>query len=106
MSEYHPFAEARPIAQYAGQAGHELGGQALTPAAYQALAQSRSSGIPCELVATGQWVYDDGRRFLELRVTREYIEATSDMRHHDGRLRWLCPRCGLFDGRHTKACDL
>lgn len=103
---YERFAPPRKLEQYVGQAGLEMGGLALSPAAFAALAESKTTGIPCELAVIGRW-FDDKRTFLDFGVTTTYIEATTDYRYDRDahRLRLLCPLCGLKDGRHAKGCD-
>lgn len=39
-----------------------------------------------------------------VRVTRDFIEATTDYRWTNGIARLTCPICGLLDGKHTKGC--
>lgn len=95
----------RRVSEYVGQPGHEVGQQLLSPAAYQAIADAKSSGRPCELVVTGMFTYPDGRRYLDLGVDRAYIEATTNHRHSEGRLRYLCPYCDRWDDKHTKSCE-
>jgi hypothetical protein len=104
---YERFAPSRPLSQYVGQAGLEQHGLALSPSALSALAESKSSDLPCELVVIGAWVRGDGMRYLDFGVPTDYIEATTDYRYdHDAkRLRLICPLCDLKDGRHTKGCD-
>lgn len=103
-TEYHPFSPPRPVAQYAGQAGPH-NGQALDANAYAALATSKVKGGPCELVVRGEYVRDDGVRFLDFAIDPVWLELNSNYRRVDGRLRWVCPRCGLMSGQHTKVCD-
>jgi hypothetical protein len=106
-ARYHPFQEARPLVQFVGQAGADIGGLLLSPAGYQAIAESKTTGLPCELVAVGEDIGPDGERRLRYAATREYIEATTDWRWDAGtrRLRLLCPLCGLRDGKHRKSCE-
>lgn len=98
------FEPTRKLTEYIGQPGEEIGGQRLTPAAYEAISDAKRTGKPSELVVTGEYIRSDGARFLTFGVTREHIEAVSDFRHHLGRLHYLCPDCGLWDGRHSKVC--
>lgn len=101
---YHPFAPHRPLAQYRGQPGNEVNGQALSLMAYDALADSMASGKPCELVVIGEYVID-GLRYLAYGATPAYIEATTEYRSVSGRLRLVCPECEEKDGRHLRSCD-
>lgn len=99
------FKPPRPLRQYRGQSGHELNGRMLSTAAEDALGVSLTSDLPCELVVLGEFVHPDGRRFLQLGATTAFIEATTDHRLIDGKLRLVCPMCELRDGRHLKSCD-
>jgi hypothetical protein len=101
---YTPFRPTRPLTQYRGQPGNEVGGQLLTPDAYDAISTAATSGLPCSLVVAGEWVRDDGARFLDFAVPTAYIEATTDHRYHEGRLRYLCPLCERWNGSHIKGC--
>lgn len=111
MMTYTRFVPAHRLAEYAGQSGPEVGGQRLTPAAYEAMSIAKASGNPPELVVVGEYVRDDGVRFLNFGVPTAYIEATTDYRFHKdhnspgGRLMILCRDCGLWNGKHTKTCD-
>ena len=109
-STYERFVPPRNLAGYRGQPGLEIGDQLLSPAAYAALGDA-ASGQPCELVAIGAWTQPDGRRHLDLGVSRAWIEATTNWRHPihaDGKtdpaLSWRCPDCGLWGDKHAKTC--
>ena len=104
---YQRFRPARPLEFYLGKSGNEVEGLALPPMALEAIAASRTSRIPCELEVIGEWRHDDGRVHLDLGVTTAYIEAVTDFKLDEdaGRLRLVCPDCGLKDGKHTKGCD-
>jgi hypothetical protein len=102
---YNAFRPHRPLRQYRGQAGHEANGTMLPTYAQDALAASMTSDIPCELVAVGEYVRDDGARFLNFAVTRGYIEALTDYLDEGGRLRLVCPQCEGKDGNHLKSCN-
>ena len=108
VERFHP---PRRLAEYRGQPGLEVGDQLLSPAAYQAIADAASSRQPCELVVTGEYRYPDGRRFLDLGVARDYLEATTNWRHRthedgtvDHALAWRCPDCGSWGDKHAKTC--
>ena len=110
-STYERFVPPRALAGYRGQPGLEIGDQLLSPAAYQAIADAASSRQPCELVAIGETRTPDGRRYLDLGVSRDYIEATTNWRHPihadgttDHALSWRCPDCGLWGDKHAKTC--
>jgi hypothetical protein len=75
---YERFNPPRPLAQYVGQAGHELGGLALSPMALAALAESKTSRVPCELAVIGAWMSEDGRRYLDFGATNAYLESVTD----------------------------
>lgn len=109
------FDRPRPLTDYLDDAGaaipgHELGGLALPPHALAALADSKVTRQPCELVVTGEEWGSDGRHFLLFGVSRDYIEATTDYRHvkvddnDRGALRWVCPDCRERSGKHSKLC--
>lgn len=102
---YNHFTPHRPLRQYRGQAGAEANGQMLPPYAMDALAESMTSDLPCELVVLGEYVRDDGVRFLNFGVTRGYVEAMTDFLDEGGRLRLVCPTCEMKDGKHLKSCD-
>ena len=104
---YERYIPHRPLTQYVGQAGLELGGLALSPDALQVMGDAKTSGIPCELTVIGAWVRDDGMRWLDFAATTDYIEAMTDLRYdrEHKRLRLVCPDCGMKDGKHTKGCD-
>ena len=101
---FHPFTPHRPLAQYRGQPGHEVGGLALSAMALDALAEAVMTGKPCELVVTGEYVIDE-RRYLTFGATPAHIEATTDFRSLGGRLRLVCPSCEEKDGKHLRSCD-
>lgn len=107
ISEYVRFDPPRRLAEYNGQVGHEVGGQMLSPMAYDALAQAKTDRTLPAYVVVGEYRYEDGRRYLEFGVTTEHIEANSDFRRHPDtkNLRLLCPNCETWDGKHKKACD-
>lgn len=62
-------------------------------------ARCMSAHLPEEFEVIGE---DDGQ--LLVRVTRDFIEATTDYRWHNGVARLTCPACGLLDGKHMKGC--
>lgn len=112
QTTYVRFDPPRRLTEYAGQAGMEVGGQRLTPAAYEAIAEAKRSGLPCELVVIGEYVRPDGKGFLSFGTPPEYIEAVTDYRRRrgedgkpDSRLRLWCANCEMWDGKHTKSCD-
>lgn len=102
------FDKPRRVAEYRGQAGDEVGGHRLSPAAFDALAASITTGNPPELVAVGEYVREDGRSWLDYAESTAYIEATTEWRWDavNERLRWVCPSCGLKDDKHVKSCEL
>ena len=104
---YERFDPPRPLSQYVGSAGNELGGLALSPMAFEALAAAKTSDLPCELVVIGAWIDPTGRRYLDYGATTAFIEATTDWRYDRGRerLRLVCQVCQMKDGKHTKSCD-
>lgn len=67
-------------------------------------AQAVSERRPPAYVVIGEFTRADGMRFPELGVTTAYIEASSDYRWDQGRLRVVC-RCSGKDGKHAKDCD-
>ena len=108
VERFHP---PRRLVEYRGVPGHEIGDQLLSPAAYQALADATSNRQPCELVVLAETRTPDGRRFLELGLSREYVEATTNWRHRthddgtiDHALSWRCPDCGSWGDKHAKTC--
>lgn len=117
LTIHNRFSPSRRLAEYAGQGGSEPGGQRLSPAAYDALGASKTTGNPPELVVVGEFRREDGAIFLDYGVTTEYIEANSGHRLHrdttgpDGvsrqgtwTLRRFCRECEFWDGRHAKSC--
>lgn len=104
-TEYHRFREPRRPEQYVGHPGPHFG-LALPPCAYDAIAESKVSGSPNQYAVVGEWRRSDGVSFLDLAVTREWIEAVTLYRADEkGGLRWTCPECGKRGGSHTKACE-
>lgn len=106
ITTYHRFTPARRVAEYVGQSGHEANGQKLTYAAYDALAASKVTGIPCDLVVIGEYRREDGSSFLDFGTPRDHIEAASEHRWdaEAKRLRIICQLCQEKDGRHAKTC--
>ena len=107
LTTYVRFTPPRRLAEYVGQAGPEATRERLTNAAYDALAQSKVSNLPCELVVIGEYRREDGAAFLDFGVPTEHIEAVTDWKW-DGtvhRLRLVCPLCEMKDGKHSKVCD-
>jgi hypothetical protein len=107
-----PYPTHRRLSEYTGQPGPEIGGLLLTPWAYEALADSKTSGLPCELVVIGEDRRRNpdgsaGERFLVYAVPTEYIEATTSYRldRETHLLRLVCQECGLRDGKHRRMCD-
>ena len=102
------FDRPRPLTDYLENgrpmAGKEAGGLILPPLALDALAASKTSGQPCEIVATGEEWTLDGRHYLTFGVSRDYIEATTDYRHEKAGLAYVCPECGDKHGQHRKMC--
>lgn len=84
--------------------GDEIGGLALSPMALACIAESRVSGLPCELAVTGEEWTADGRHFLVYGATRDHIEAVTDYRHRDGALHYVCPECDGKRGHHERGC--
>jgi len=103
---YVRFQPAHRLAEYLGQSGHEIGGLRLTPVALDALATSKTKGTVPELEVIGEYVHEDGRRWLDYGVPRAYIESTTDMAWDADvrRYRYRCPDCDMRDDRHTKTC--
>ena len=103
---YRPFSPHRPVREYQAQIGSEPNGLSLPSRVMDSLAVTITRHLPDEYVVTGETLFPDGRRFLELGVTTAYIEATTDHRWDPDtrRLRVRCPACALWDGRHAKGC--
>ncbi len=95
-TSYHPFRPAHALTEH-------LSDPAMPPHGYDAVAASKVSGQPPEFVVQGEWRRDN-RRFLDLALSRDYIEAVSNYRDLDGTLRWTCPECGRLSGKHTRVC--
>lgn len=103
--EYRRYPAARRPEEYVGQPGPHFG-LALPPSAYEAIAEAKVTGNPNQYAVVGEWHRSDGARFLDLAVTREWIEATTLFRADErGQLRWTCPDCGKRGGGHTRACE-
>lgn len=103
-TEYVPFSPHRRPEEYVGQVGQH-NGLALPQYALDAIATSKLARQPNQYAVLGEWRRDDGVRFLDLGVTREWLEAVSNYRQDDtGRLRWTCPECGHLSGKHAKLC--
>jgi hypothetical protein len=101
-TEYHPFRPVRPIHDYRDAPGPHAG-RALDGTAYAALADAKTKGGPVGIVVVGEWVRDDGRRYLDFAVPRDWIEWHTNYRGDP--LRWTCPRCSRLSGKHSKDCD-
>ena len=102
---YERFPEPRPLTEYAGHAGPEVGGRALTPSAFEALLEAKKTGRPPALVVIGAYHRDDGATFLDFGVPRYHIETTTNHRLTAHGFLWTCPSCGLHSGKHSKSCD-
>lgn len=68
-------------------------------------AKARLTHAPPKYLIKGQWTYEDGRRELDIAINRAWVDAVTNWKLNDGRLRWTCPICGKLSGIHTKACD-
>ena len=103
--DYHRFDPPHRPEEYVGQPGPYFG-LALPPYAYDAIAVRKVHGGPSMYAIQGEWRRADGMRFLDLSVTREWIESVTLYRADErGELRWTCPECGKRGGQHTKACQ-
>lgn len=103
-TEYFRFTAHRRPEEYLGQVGPHFG-LALPPFALDAIAASKVAKQPNQYAVVGEWRRSDGVRYLDLAVTREWLEAKTNYRVDDsGRLRWECPECGKVGGTHTKTC--
>jgi hypothetical protein len=107
LTTYVRFTPPRRLSEYVGQPGPEATGERLTSTAYDAIAQSKVTGQPPELVVIGEYRREDGKSFLDFGVPTEHIEAVTEWRWDGGvkRLRLVCPLCELKDGKHAKDCD-
>lgn len=103
---YARFTPPHLLREYLGKPGHEIGGNALSPLAFAALADSKVLGHET-LVVQGRWDYDDGRFYLDFAVPTGHIEAMTDYRydHEARRLRLVCPECEMKDGKHRRGCQ-
>lgn len=102
-TEYFRFRPHRRPEEYLGQAGPNFG-LALPPYALDAIADAKVTRRPNQYAVVGEW-RREGIRFLDLAVTREWLEAVSNYRQDEsGRLRWTCPECGRLGGSHAKGC--
>lgn len=103
------FKDPKPLTEYLENgrpiAGDELGWLILPPAALDAIAASKMSGRPCELVVTGEEWAIDGRHFLTFGASRDHIEAVTDYRDQDGFLHYICPECEKAGGKHHRGCS-
>ncbi len=107
IGTYHRFSPPRPVKQYTGQTGHEPSKLALPWWVMDSLGRTIPGHLPDEYAVIGETIYEDGRRYLDFGVTREFIEAATTMRWDTGqkKFRELCPRCGVMGGKHAKGCD-
>lgn len=105
---YERIRPYRDLMHYVASPGEEVGGRALTPAAYDALSEARTSHKPCAMVVIGIFEHEDGKRYLDFGTPTAYIEAITDYRWDENahRLRFVCQSCGLRDGKHMKSCEL
>lgn len=103
---YTAFHPRRRVAEFLGQPGHEPNGTLLPFAVMDAHAIAVSTRTPEMYAVTGQRVRDDGTRWLDFGITREYSEATSNFRDlGKGKgLTYVCPSCEGHSGTHSKAC--
>ncbi len=105
MIAYTRFDPPHKIEEYQGQPGHEVGKLALPAYAYEAIADSKVTGNPAQYVVTGRRVHEDGRFYLDLAVSKAWLETATQWREDErGRLRWLCPVCQQL-GTHLKKCS-
>lgn len=102
---YHPFSTPRRAEEYQGAKGNEVGGMALPPHVYEAIAKAKTSGKPCQYVVLGEHRRDDGTSWLHFGVTRAYIEAVTNYRDTGSGLHWTCPECLRVGGRHARGCS-
>lgn len=68
------------------------------------VAKSRLTHAPPKYVVKGEWVYADGRSYLDLAINREWVTSVADYQLVDGRLRYVCPECGYMSSNHRKGC--
>lgn len=98
-----------PLTDYLDEHGRPLPGNEpskfmLSWAALDALGTSKASRQPCELVVIGEEQTED-KFYLVYGVQRSYIEATTDYRHLDGGLHYVCPECLELRGKHRRTCS-
>lgn len=107
VTAYVRFAPVRQTSEYRGQRGPEVNAQRLTPAAYDDMAEARMSKRPVGLVVIGEWIREDGERFLDFGVPTAHIEAATDYRYHSDSktLRVYCQSCDRWDQKHVKGCE-
>lgn len=101
---YVPFHPARRLEEYVGQAAPQ-GGMLLPSEGYEALAAAKATNRPPQLAVVGEEHCEDGRRYLRLGVTREWVEAATNFRYVDGQYRWVCPECSRIGGKHQRSCE-
>jgi hypothetical protein len=86
------------------QLAEHLSDPAMPHAGYDALAEAKVARRPPEFVVIGEWRRLDDRRFLDLGINPDFLEAATNYRLHEGLIRWECPDCGKLGGKHVKAC--
>lgn len=103
--EYRWFETPRRAEEYIGQAGRYTG-FALPGYVYEAIAEAKTRHLPSPYLVIGEWVREDGARWVDCAISKGYIESVTNYRADErGILRWTCPSCGRFGGKHTKVCE-
>ena len=99
---YRPFSPPRRTRDYR----RESDALPLPPYALDSLATTISRHLPDEYVVVGEESYEDDRRYPVIAATTAYIEAVTAYRWDEDarRLRFRCPACALWDGKHAKGC--
>jgi hypothetical protein len=69
------------------------------------VAKDRAAHRPPKYLVKGEWTYSDGRQELDIAINRAWVEAVSNYKIVEGRLRWVCPVCQKMSGTHAKSCD-
>ena len=98
MIQYVRFDPPRRLEEYTSHPSMPLAG-------YDALADAKVRGGPAQYAVQGEW-HHDGKVWLDLAVTRPWLEHRTNYRADDrGVLRWTCPVCGRVGGKHEKLCE-
>lgn len=65
------------------------------------VAQCRLAHQPPKYLVKGEWTGGH----LDIAINREWVTVVSSYELREGRLRYVCPGCGVLSGGHGKGCE-